>query len=249
MKFLMCIKPVSSKLIANEFNDDSLAINPYDLKALNDLIRLKKNNNIQIDVVCMGSEKCQNLLRRCLAMGSDNAYLISDSHFAGSDTYSTTYILSNAINYLNAYDFIVCGNQSIDGETGQVPYGLSERLNIDTIDSIEKICEIEDNELIISQKTESEKLYLKISRKKILIYDDFELNLPYISLFKLKKVSNMEIPILFTDVLNLDVNECGTIGSKTKVISTTSNIKAKTRQEFAADIEDGVNMVLSVLKK
>lgn len=245
----MCIKPVSSKLVTNEFNDDSLVINPYDLKALIELINLKKTYDIEVDIICMGSKKCTNLLRRCRAMGADNAHLVSSSQFAGSDTLATTYILSKVIEYLDDYDFIICGNQAIDGETGQVPYGLAERLGIETIDSIEKIEKIDDNELILTQKTNTQRLYLKTHNKKLLIFDDFELNYPYISLFSLKKFCNAEIPVISTDSLKFDAEKCGNSGSKTKVISSDSNIKSKKNQQIAANNAESISMILSVLEK
>lgn len=76
----------------------------------------------------MGPEQAKAALKECLSVGADNAYLLSDRAFGGSDTLATSYILSSAIKSLGEFDLILCGKQAIDGDTAQVGPEIAEHL-------------------------------------------------------------------------------------------------------------------------
>lgn len=104
--------------------------NPPDMNALEMALRLKDQHAGQVTVLSMGPPFAEAYLRIALAMGADNAILLSDRAFAGADTLATTYTLAKAIEALGGVDLIFCGEESSDGATGQVPPGLAEWLDI-----------------------------------------------------------------------------------------------------------------------
>ena len=144
MNIIVLIKPVSEKYVNNNSaNEENLVINPYDLYALSNIVELKnKNKDIHITCISMGSLKAKNVLIRCRAIGADDVILLSDEAFAGSDTYATIYILEQAIKKIGCFDIIVCGKKAVDGETGQVGYGLAYRLGVDCFTQVNEILEV-----------------------------------------------------------------------------------------------------------
>jgi electron transfer flavoprotein beta subunit len=108
-------------------------INPPDMNALEVALRLKDLYGGRISILSMAPEFALGFLRVGLAMGSDQIYLLSDRQFAGADTLATTYTLAKGIEKLGVPDLIICGEESSDGATGQVPAGLAEWLDLPQI--------------------------------------------------------------------------------------------------------------------
>ena len=106
-------------------------INPEDKNAIEEALRLKKSSDDgEVTVLSMGPIQAESTLREALSMGVDRAILVSDRAFAGADTLATSYTLSMAIKKIEKYDLILCGSQTIDGETGQVGPQLAEWLDL-----------------------------------------------------------------------------------------------------------------------
>lgn len=105
-------------------------INPPDMNAMEMALSLKDRYGGHISLLSMGPPYFEPNLRVALAMGADHIYLLSDPRFAGADTLATTYTLAEAIRKIGEVDLILCGEESSDGATGQVPPGLAEWLGI-----------------------------------------------------------------------------------------------------------------------
>lgn len=103
-------------------------INPADLSALELALRLKDLHGGEVRLVSMGPPFVEEQLRDGLAMGADAADLLSDRAFGGADTLATSYVLARAIDALGIADLVVCGEESSDGATAQVPPGIAEWL-------------------------------------------------------------------------------------------------------------------------
>jgi len=117
-------------------------VNPFCLNAIEEAIRLKESLGATVTAVSMGPLQAQEGLREALAMGADQAFMVSDREMAGADTLATSYTLWKAsvkIDEMNPIDLILTGKVAIDGETGQVPPGLAVRLNIPIISNVIKI--------------------------------------------------------------------------------------------------------------
>lgn len=117
-------------------------INPFDENALEEGIRLKEKFGGRVTALTMGPPQAEEALRKALAMGVDEAVLVSDRAFAGADTLATSYTLAAAIKKIGKFDLIFCGKQAIDGDTAQVGPGIAENLKLPVVAYVRKIEEI-----------------------------------------------------------------------------------------------------------
>lgn len=105
-------------------------INPVDENALEAALQLREAHGGTVTVITMGPPQAEEALRQAMAMGADEAILLSDPASRGSDTLATSYSLAQMVRKVGEVDLILCGKQAIDGDTGQVGPGLAERLGI-----------------------------------------------------------------------------------------------------------------------
>jgi electron transfer flavoprotein beta subunit len=119
-------------------------VNPLDLNALEAGLRLRERYGGEVIAISMGPPQCEEALREAMAMGVDEAILLSDKRFAGSDTLATSYVLAKAIGQIGVFDLVVCGAQTIDSDTGQVGPQLAEELGIPHVTFVEGIRLVKD---------------------------------------------------------------------------------------------------------
>lgn len=129
MKIIVCVKqvpdtnnvkidPVKGTLIREGVPS---ILNPDDANALEEALRLKeKIAGTRVSVITMGPPQASVMLRECLAMGADEAYLLSDRAFGGADTCATSAVLAAGIRKIGGFDLVLAGRQAIDGDTAQV---------------------------------------------------------------------------------------------------------------------------------
>jgi electron transfer flavoprotein beta subunit len=158
MKIVVCIKQVpdtTNVRINPETNTlvregvESI-LNPFDEYAIEEAIRIKErldepattDESATTIVVTMGPPQAQAALRQALSVGIDEAILLSDRAFAGSDTWATSYTLSKMIEKIGDVDLVLCGKQAIDGDTAQVGPGVAVHLGFPQITFVKKIEEI-----------------------------------------------------------------------------------------------------------
>ena len=149
MRIFVCVKqvPDTSGVVAvnpdGTLNRASMQtiINPDDLIAMEQALVLKDNTGCQVTAVTMGPPPAEGMLRELLAMGADDAILISAREFGGSDTFATSQIISAAINHVgySDEDMIFCGRQAIDGDTAQVGPQIAEKLGLPQISYVAEI--------------------------------------------------------------------------------------------------------------
>ncbi|HJM74704.1 MAG TPA: electron transfer flavoprotein subunit beta/FixA family protein [Dehalococcoidia bacterium] len=108
-------------------------INPADMHALETALRLKDRYGGTVRLLAMGPPQFEDGLRVALAMGADEAYLLSDRAFGGADTLATSYVLAGGVRKIGRFDLVMCGEESSDGATAQVPPGIAEWLDIPQI--------------------------------------------------------------------------------------------------------------------
>ncbi len=143
-------------------------VNPYDLFALEEALRLKDTLGGTVTVVSMGPPMAEAALRKCLSYGADDAILVSDRAFAGSDTLATSYALTATIRRIMAnmpVDLIFTGKQTIDGDTAQVGPGIAKRLNYQLLTYVSKIVDVnlEKKEIRVERRAEGGVQLLKTS--------------------------------------------------------------------------------------
>lgn len=114
-------------------------INPPDMNAIEMALTLKDLHGGRVSLLSMGPPFFETNLRVALAIGADHVYLLSDPAFAGADTLATTYTLALGIRKIGNVDLILCGEESSDGATGQVPPGLAEWLDISQLTLLSEV--------------------------------------------------------------------------------------------------------------
>ncbi|NLF01150.1 MAG: electron transfer flavoprotein subunit beta/FixA family protein [Anaerolineales bacterium] len=105
-------------------------VNPLDLYAIEEAILLREAHGGSVTVISMGPQTAITAIREAISMGCDDGYLLTDRRFAGSDTWATAYVLSEAIRKLGAFDLVICGERATDGDTGQVGPELAAFLDV-----------------------------------------------------------------------------------------------------------------------
>jgi len=162
MNFIVCIKqvpgttevkidPRTNTLIREGIE---CIVNPFDTYAIEEGLRLKERMGGKVTVISMGPPQAESALREALAMGGDEAVLLTDLAFAGSDTLATSYTLACGIRKIGEFDLIICGKQAIDGDTAQVGPGIAEKLGIPAVTYVKKIEEISENMMRVERMME-----------------------------------------------------------------------------------------------
>lgn len=146
MKIIVCIKQVPALSEASMDREKGVLvrtgenkINPYDLPAIETALRLRETVGGEVTALTMGPESAEQALRTALAMTVDHACLMSDRAFAGADVLMTARTLAQGIKALGGADLIICGQQTTDGDTAQVPFSLAEQLDIPVIAWVREI--------------------------------------------------------------------------------------------------------------
>ncbi|MDI6600403.1 MAG: electron transfer flavoprotein subunit beta/FixA family protein [Thermoanaerobacteraceae bacterium] len=132
MRIACLVKPVPDPEYYNRISIDPVrgiltragipvVMNPTDRHALEEAIRIKEKMGGEVVIFSMAPDDAGGILKDGLAMGADEAYLLSDRAFAGADTLATSYTLAKAIEQFGPFDIILAGNESADGSTSQVP--------------------------------------------------------------------------------------------------------------------------------
>jgi len=114
-------------------------VNPFDKNAVEAALQLKDKHGGKVTVMTMGPGQAKDALKECLAMGADEAILVTDRAFGGADTLATSYTLAAAIQKSGKYDIILCGKQAIDGDTAQVGPEIAEHLGIPQVSYAAKL--------------------------------------------------------------------------------------------------------------
>ncbi len=124
-------------------------MNPYDLVALEQAVRIKEEHGGKVVAIAMGPPQATAVLRQALSLGADEVYLLSDRAFAGADTLATSYTLAMAILKIDAetpVDLVICGKMAIDGDTAQTGPGIATRLKYTQLTYVAKVDRIDPAE-------------------------------------------------------------------------------------------------------
>lgn len=204
MKIVVCVKVIKGE------------INPFDASALECALRISDD----VTVLSMGPGSCENTLKPLTRLGA-KVVLISDSAYAGSDTLATSYIMSEAIKTMD-YNLILCGRQSIDGDTAQVGPMLSQMLGCNLITNALSISSGNDG---VTAQTRTGEEYADFPAL-VTMERGFVLRFP--SIFS--KLG--EVDIIDNTELCCDKAKCGLLGSPTRVLKTFESERGKRKCEF-----------------
>ena len=192
-------------------------VNPFDKNAIEAGLRLKEKYGGRVTVVSMGPPQANDALKECLAMGADDAVLVSDRAFGGADTLATSYTLAATIRALGHFDVILCGKQAIDGDTAQVGPEMAEHLGITQLTYVAKI-DIQGDTVQVYREHE-EGYEVVEARLPVLLSVVKSINVPRYPTVKgiMKAVHKDKIRVLSAKDLEVDMDRLGLKGSATQV--------------------------------
>lgn len=198
-------------------------INPFDMYAIEEAVRIKERfGEGEVVVISMGPPQAEAALREAVSMGCDRAILLSDRKFAGSDTWATSYALSQAIKRIGDYKVILCGKQASDGDTAQVGPGISMHLDIPQVTYVKKIEKISAESATVERMTE-EGFDIIETPLPALFTVVKEINEPRLPSLKGKmKAKKVEVPVWTADNVGCDAAKIGLDGSPTRVVKIFS---------------------------
>jgi electron transfer flavoprotein alpha/beta subunit len=222
-------------------------VNPFDMHAVEAGLQIKEKAGGKITVVTMGPPQADTALREALSMGADEAVLLSDRVFAGSDTWATSYTLSKAIAKLDA-DIIICGKQAIDGDTGQVGPETAEFLNIPHISYVRKIEDITQSSIRV-QRLMDDGYDIIEAAFPVLLTVVKELNEPRLPSLKGKMAAKKAVIKKWGKAdISADENDLGLKGSPTQVKNIFTPDPRSGRKMLEGTPEEQVDALIQELR-
>ena len=230
MEILICVKQVPDTAEVKIDPEKHTVIragvpnifNPFDQNALEAALQLKDSQGARVTLLSMGPPQAEEVLREGLAMGADDAYLLTDRKVGGSDTLATGYCLAQAVRKvaelqgIEQFDIVLCGKQAIDGDTAQVGPQIATELGIP---QITYAAEINVDGTTVRVKQQNEEGYIVTEAQfPVLITAVKELNEPRFPTIRgTMKAKKREIPHLSADDIKVDETKIGLKGSPTMV--------------------------------
>ncbi|MBI3986643.1 MAG: electron transfer flavoprotein subunit beta/FixA family protein, partial [Lentisphaerae bacterium] len=223
-------------------------INPFDMYAIEEGIRLKERLGAKVTVITMGPPQADSALREAISMGCDQGILVSDRAFAGSDTWATSYTLSMALKKLGDVSLILCGKQAADGDTAQVGPGIAAHLNLPQITYVRKIEEIDAAHIVAERlmETGTEIIHAPLPCVLTVIKEINEPRLPSLK----GKMAAKKAALLNWKAADLDCDpkRIGLDGSPTKVVKIFSPPPRQGGIVFTGEPEEIVPKLVEKLK-
>ena len=259
MKIVVCIKqvpdtnevkldPVTNRLIRDGVPS---IINHDDKAGIEAALQLKEslNDGSTVTVVCMGPPQADVALREALAMGCDEAYLLSAREFGGSDTCATAIIISAALKKIG-YDLVITGRQAIDGDTAQVGPQIAENLNIPQVSYAEEVSIAGD---VVTVKRQFEDRYHIIDVKTpCLLTALAELAEPrYMHAGLIIDAYEKDITVMGFEDLKDSINpdHIGLMGSPTRVVTSFGKMPKGAGTVLNVDADEAVKAIIAKMEE
>lgn len=259
MNILVCVKPVPDPERYGDLRIDNetkrlvregipTVVNPADKNALEEALKLKEEQGGNITVLSMAPEFSKDRLTECLAMGADEAYLLSDAAFGGADTYATSFVLAKAIEKLGTFDLILFGNESADGATAHVPVQVAEWLGLP------HLCRVIDIIRTVSgfrvcRKGDSGRLVFGIEGPCVLAVSS-EINKPrFVNAMGIIKAKKKPITIWSNEQLGLDTDSIGLKGSPTQPGDLIEADMRRGSEVLGTEIDEVADKIAGLIKK
>ena len=224
-------------------------VNPDDVHALEESLRLKEKFGGKVTAVSMGPPQAIDALQEAISMGIDTGILLTDEAFAGADTLATAYTLGRCIEKIGNYDIILCGHQAIDGDTAQVGPQVAEYLDIPQITYVRKV-EIIKDKLVAERMIENgyEKIECSLP---VLITVVKEINKPrYPTIANIMHACGEDADIKIWNAGDIQAlaDKTGLEGSPTIVKQTFTPEQKRKGEIFSGDKDTIVQTLLDRLK-
>jgi electron transfer flavoprotein beta subunit len=224
-------------------------INPFDLNAVEAAQQIKEKLGATVTVISMGPPSAEAVLREAIARDADRGILLSDDAFAGADTLATSYALAAAIRKVGDFDLILCGEKTVDGDTGQVGPAVAERLGLPLLPFVSQLTEVSDKKVVAVMETSAGSLNVEASFP-LLLTATKEINIPRLPTLKEKlRARKAEVEKWSAaDLAEVDASKLGAVGSATWVESISVPPEKKRKGEVLKG-EDAAKQLVAALDK
>jgi electron transfer flavoprotein beta subunit len=244
------IDPVTNTLVREGI---PFITNPFDSPAVEEALKIKDRHGAKVSIVSMGPPTADAVIRKAIAMGADEGVLLSDRVFGGADTLATSKVIAHAISELSRVekvDLILCGRQTIDGDTAQVGPGIATRLGYSQITLVDRIVKVDVERKTIVARRKTEESYETVESKwPALLTIEREANRPrYPSIPRRLLAEEISVPVWNNYSLKLDPELIGLKGSATTVKRIFAP-EAQKGELFEAGGPGGRDMVDVIIEK
>lgn len=264
MDIIVCVKqvPGTNEVKMNKETNTiiregvEVIINPFDTYAVEEGLRIRDKTGGKVTVISMGIPKVSDLLKETIALGVDDAILLSDRAFAGADSLATAYTLSMGIKKIHDYDLIICGKQATDGDTAQVGPSLAEKLEIPHTTYVRKIEEIKEGTIRCQRLTDDGYEVIEMPLPAVITVVK-EINEPRLPSIKgMMKAKKANVKVWNAQDIHADENMIGLKGSATWVVKTfvpehnikSEIIKGRPEEQVKTLVDRLLSMQFSVSK-
>ena len=265
MHIVVCIKqvPDSAQIRVHPVTNTIMRqgvpaiVNPYDLFALEEALRLKDRFGGRVTVLCMGPPQAEDALRKCISFGATDAVLVTDRAFAGADTLATSYALTAAIRRIGqdqAVDLVFTGKQTIDGDTAQVGPGIAKRLGVHLLTYVSKIdaVDLEARTITVERRAEGGVQRLKTTLHSLITMLEGTNELRFATMDDMLRAARVPVRKWNKDDAGIDdVARIGLKGSPT-IVSKVFAPKARKERADVQAVGDGASVhdvCLNLLQK
>ncbi|MEG2935572.1 MAG: electron transfer flavoprotein subunit beta/FixA family protein [Clostridium sp.] len=225
-------------------------INPADLNALEEAIKLKEKTDGEVVVFTMGPPDAEKSLRDAMAMGCDKSCLITDRVFAGGDTIATAKVIVNAIKKYGNFDLLLCGALSSDGATGQVGSMVAEYLGIPHLAEVQGISyDVEKGEVVEALKKYQGAVVKLQCELPALATVCFGCNEPRLATLRTKRAAKSKPMEVYTNLeLNMEGKDAGLAGSPTIVTDSFAPEQTKKAKLLQGTPEEMAKKILELIE-
>ena len=257
MNIIVCIKqvPETTEVRINPETNTLMRegvksiINPFDMYAIEEGVLIREKVGGKVTVVTMGPPQAEAALREAISLGADEAILLSDRAFAGSDTWATSYTLAAAIRKIKDYQLIMCGKQASDGDTAQVGPGIATHLDIPQVIYVKKVEEIKDTTIRVWRMTEDGYEVIE-APFPVLFTVVKEINTPRLpSLKGIMRSKQAKITVWTHKDIEADFAQLGLNGSPTQVAKVFTPAPRGKGQMLSGTTDDIVAGLVNILKE
>lgn len=252
MNIIVCVKqvPATTEVKLNKETNTIIRegiesiINPFDTYAVEEALRLKEVFGGKVIALSMGIPAVAELLQEIMALGVDEAVLLSDRKFAGADSLATAYALAMGINKIGSFDLVICGKQATDGDTAQVGPSVAEKLGIPHTTYVRKIEGITQKSIRCSRLTDDGHDSVELSLPAVITVVK-EINVPRLpSIAGIRRSREAEVTVWSANDVHADESRIGLKGSPTQVLRTfVPNLNVESEIITGTPIEQAARLV------
>jgi len=224
-------------------------LNPFDEYALEAALQLKEKlgGDSTVTVVSMAPETGKEVVRKALAMGADDAVMLSDPGCEGSDVLGTAYALAGVIRKIG-FELVLCGTQSTDAITGELPGALAEFLGVPGLTYARKV-DVDGTMVVAERETDNGYLKVRVPLPALVSVTKSANEPRYPSLKGIMGAKKKTIAMLTLGELALE-RPVGTDGAKTELVALMDPpVRGKGRIVNAADGAEGAKIILEFLRE